>query len=213
MKILFSFTLQGQTDVDKCINRILDSKLPLNKCRFYYCDDFTKQYLLSKKINGIQIIKSSGLSKELDFALNVMRLSKNKPNYTVIGLKNTKITRYSEFENILNEFQSNIIDNFCIFTTHFMYPYIQHQINKVDSRVIISNNAHKDLMNNYIDTCSELDTELANNSMKLTNFEYTCNDVLENLKMDPRININFKNTKNQTRFQQFFLSHLSDWSN
>lgn len=212
MKILFSFTLQGQLDVDKCINQILDSKIPLNKCRFYYCDDETKHYLMSKKIGEVQIIQSTGLSKEIDFPLNVMRLSKNKPNYTIIGLKNTKITRYLEFEKLLYNYQNCLDGKLSMFTTHFMYPYIQHQENRIDPRVLICNGIHKSLMLNYVDTCKVLDAEYANRSMSLLDFEYTCRDVLENLKMNEMININFKGNKNQTSFQQFFLAHLSDWS-
>lgn len=211
MKILFSYTLQGQSDVNNCLNQIKESKIPLNKCRFSYVDESTRQYLLSKNINEIQLIKSCGLGLDLDRPLNVMRLSKNKPDYVIIGLNNTKVTRYSEFELLLKNFQNSLSNKLCVFTTEFMYPFRLHQENRIDPRVIICSGIHKELLNNYVDTCEKLDVEISDLSESKFMKTYIDRDVLENMKMSDAININFKGLKNQTLFQQFFLSHLSDY--
>lgn len=211
MKILYSFTLQGQIDVDKCLKNIKDSKIPLNKCRFCYCDNDTKQYLLTKKIFETQIIKSCGLNKDLDYPLNAMRLSKNKPDYTIIALNETKITRYVDFEEDLQQFSKSLENKFCMFSTSFMNPCKKHLANHIDSRVLICNGIHKDIMNNYVDTCELLDKSNGDLSSYPKIYTYTNRDVLENMNMNSTFSINFNGMKSQTLFQQFFLMHLSDY--
>lgn len=209
MRILFSFTLQGQKMVDSCLQRIKQSKIPLDKCRFCYCDRETKDYLLSKKIAERFIIQSCGLNVDLDRPLNAMRLSKNKPDYVIISLKNTNITRYKEFETIINNYQNGLYNKLNLFTTNFMYPFKKHLENRIDSRIIICHGIHKELLDNYVDTCESLDSTKAE---YIDDFGYTESEVFENMDMNEMININFKGNKNMTSFQQFFLAYLSDWS-
>lgn len=208
MRILFSYTLQSRIDVDRCLRQVKDSKIPLNKCRFYYCNEDVKTYMKDiRGLSDINIVQSCGLGYDLDFPLNVMRLSKNKPDHIIIGLKNTKVTRYNEFETLMPTFQQGIMDKLCIFSTNFMYPYKKHINNHIDTRVIMCNNIHKEMLNDYVDTCAYIDNDMTRYP---NNHSFKDMDVLENMGMN-HINIDFIQSKNKTAFQQFFLAHLSDY--
>ena len=91
-----------------------------------------------------------------------------------------------------------------------MYPYIIHDSNRIDSRVIFCHGIHKDILTEYIDTCEKLDNKYSDLITYPDGYTYTADDVLENMSLQ-YININYSGNKNQTLFQQFFLAHLSDY--
>ena len=202
MRLLFSFTLQSQKQIDECIRNINKSHIPISKCRFFYSNEDDKKYLESI---GLNAVKSCGLSPILDAPLNTMRISKNRSDSIVFGLSsNSRITRYKDLESELGQFVNSLEGKVCLFSTSYLYPCKQHQDNHIDSRIIICKNAHRDMMNNYIDACEYLDKELV--------YElYDANTVLENMKLTNMMSINFNGLKNQSLFQQFLLTHFSDY--
>ena len=218
MKILFSYTLQSPKEVDKTLKTIKESHIPLKECRFSYCNDTTKQYLLNIKNSGIDdrnLIQSCGINANIDFPLNAMRLSKNKPDYLIIGLDyRTRITRFNEFYELLSSgtYNMSLKGKLNIFSDAFMQPYYKHVGNRINTRIIMCNGIQKPLLNEYVDTCAILDETFENNMRSENGYvDYTNIDVLENMNMTDNINIDLINTRDRTMFQYFFIAHLSDF--
>ena len=206
MRLLFGYTLQGQQMVDTCLKNIKKSHIPIKKCRFFYCDESTKQYLQQKLNNNQLIIQSCGLGYNIDDILNIMRLSKNKPDYYVININyKSRITRYNDFISEIKLFTNSLTNKLCIFSTKFMYPCKLHDIDRIDSRIVFCNGIHKNLLENYIETSKNLEIQygFANVNSKI---------ILENMNMVESISLNFNGLQNKTLFQQFFLSHFSDYN-